>query len=377
MFGKFGKTKAIPPSEFLANSATIFGKFGYGSRGLFALSSIAILVILASMITGCGGCGRRKTVVYSTPNGMTEVQATSKFDAADGFDLSAMTDLIKRVKDPKDLEAILNSESGPNNMDLNGDGIRDYAAVEMYGSPPDMGYSIYVYPTDDLDDRVEVCDIQLTQMSDGNVDVYVDGRGYWGGHTYWGMYPMAYSPLFAVTFGWHAPFYVTPWATVVSYRLHPFPIVTPVVYRSRMAVYTRAQPVTRTTITKRTVTRTVRSPNYTTQQQFAQKKSKLDTTRQANMQRRGVTTPTSLKQVQQGKRSFEKRDTTKEIGKGGFGKSSVKTSPLKPSQKPKTLSPSKTTPTKKPGSFSRPSTRGRAGSFSSRSFSRRSSSRRR
>jgi hypothetical protein len=285
-----------------------------------------------------------------------------------------MTDLIKRVKDPRDLEVILNSESGPNNMDLNGDGIRDYAAVEMYGSPPEMGYSIYVYPTDDPDDRVEVCDIQLTQMSDGNVDVYVDGRGYWGGHTYWGVYPIAYSPLFAVTFGWHAPFYVTPWATVVSYRLNPFHIVTPVVYRSRMAVYTRAQPVTRTTITRRTVTRTVRSPNYTTPQQFAQKQSKLDTTRQANMQKRGVTAPTSLKQVQQGKRSFGKRDTTKEIGKGGFGKSS-----LKPSTRPKTLSPS-TQSTKKPGSFSKPTIRGKPGSFSSRSFSRsfgRSSGRRR
>ncbi|MBM3234989.1 hypothetical protein FJZ31_01690 [Candidatus Poribacteria bacterium] len=336
MFCKVGKTKTI------------------------SLSSIAIFVILALMFTGCGGCGREKKVVYSS-NGT--VQAASKFDPSDGFDLSAMTDLIKRVKDPKDLEAILNSESGPNNMDLNGDGYRDYAAVEMYGSPPEMGYSIYVYPTDDPNDRVEVCDIQLTQMPDGNVDTYVDGRGYWAGHTYWGIYPMLYSPLFAVTFGWHAPFYVTPWATVVGYRLSPFPIVTPVVYRSRMAVYTRAQPVTQTTINNRTVKRTVRSPNYATQQQFAQKQSKLDSMRQA-----------SLKQVQQGKRSFWKRDTTKEIGKGGFGKSS-----LKPSTKPKTLSPS-TQSTKKPGSFSKPTIRGKPGSFSSRSFSRsfsRSSGRRR
>ncbi|HIE25776.1 TPA: hypothetical protein EYP66_00645 [Candidatus Poribacteria bacterium] len=362
MFRKFGKSKAI------------------------SLSSIVILAVLSLTIAGCGGCGEKKTVVHSIPDEKTQVQAVSKFNPSDGFDLSAMIDLIKRVKDPKDLEAILNSESGPNNMDLNGDGYRDYAAVEMYGSPPEMGYSVYVYPTDDPNDRVEVCDIQLTQMSDGNVDVYVDGRGYWGGHTYWGVHPMAYSPLFAVTFGWRAPFYVTPWGTVVSYRVNPFPIVTPVVYRSRMAGYARTQPVNRTTITRRTVKRTVRSPNRTTQQQFAQKRSKLDATRQANIQKRGGAT--SLKQVQQGKRSFEKQDTTKAVGAGGFGKSSTKVSPLKPSQgtsklkpsqKPKRLTPSKTTTqsTKKPGSFSRQGSSRRSTSSSrpSRS-SRRSSSRR-
>ena len=349
----------------------------FGKTKVISLSSIAILVILTLMVTGCGGCGKKKTVVYSTPGETTKVQAASKFDPSDGFDLSAMIDLIKRVKDPRDLETILNSESGPNNMDLNGDGYRDYAAVEMYGSPPEMGYSVYVYPTDNPDDRVEVCDIQLTQTSNGKVDVYVDGRGYWGGRTYWNVYPMAYSPLFAMTFGWGPRLYITPWATVVSYRVHPFSIVTPVVYRSRMNAYTRAQPVTQTTITKRTVKRTVRSPNRTTQQQFAQKKSKLDTTRQANIQKRGGAT--SLKQVQQGKRSFEKRDTTKAVGEGGFGKSSQKPSTLKPSQRPKTLTPSKTTtkPTKKPGSFSKPSSSKRSGSFSrpSRSSSRSSSGR--
>jgi len=360
------------------------------------------------MIAGCGGCGKeKKTVVYSTPRETTQVQAVSEFNSSDGFDLSAMIDLIKRVKEPKDLEAILNSESGPNNMDLNGDGYRDYAAVEMYGSSPEMGYSVYVYPTDEPNDRVEVCDIQLTQMSDGRVDVYVDGRGYWRGRTYWGMHPMAYSPLFAMTFGWRAPLYVTPWGTVVGYRVSPFPIVTPVVYRSRMAGYTRVAPVNRTTITRRTVKRTTSSPNYKTQQQFTQRKSKLDNTRQTNVQKRGGATATSLKQVQQGKRSFEKRDTSKTIGKGGFGKSSQKpttsktttkqdtttsvgktstsTSKLKSSQRPKTLSPSKSTTksTKKPGSFSKPSSSSRKPSSSSRpsrspsrSSSRRSSRRR-
>ncbi len=300
------------------------------------VSCIALIVIMSLIIAGCGGCGReRRTVVHSTPRERTEVQAVSKFDPSDGFDLSVMMDLVKKVRDPKHLEAILNSESGPNNMDLNGDGVRDYAAVEMYGSPPEMGYSVYVYPTDDQNDRVEVCDLQLTVLENNRVDVYVGGRGYWANHTYWGVHPVMYSPLFAVAL-WHRPLYITPWGAVMGYRLHPYYAVTPAIYRSRVNVYTRARPVTQTTITKRTVKRTVRSPNRTTTQQFNRKKSQLSKAQQANQSKRA----TSLKAVQSGKRSFERRDTRKPVSTGGFGKKSTsskptRTSSLKPSTRPK------------------------------------------
>ncbi len=350
---------------------------------------IALIVIMSLIIAGCGGCGReRRTVVHSTPRERTEVQAVSKFDPSDGFDLSVMMDLVKKVRDPEHLEAILNSESEncPNNMDLNGDGVRDYAAVEMYGSPPEMGYSVYVYPTDDQNDRVEVCDLQLTVLENNRVDVYVGGRGYWANHTYWGVHPVMYSPLFAVAL-WHRPLYVTPWGAVMGYRAHPYYAVTPAIYRSRINVYTRARPVTQTTISKRTVRRKVSSPNRTTTQQFNRKKSQLNKVQQANQSKRA----TSLKAVQAGKRPFEKRDTRKPVSTSGFGKKSTsskptRTSALKPSTRPKSVPPAskrvapKSTQTKrKSGSFSAPSRRSSTPRSSSRprsSGSRRSGRRR-
>ena len=66
----------------------------------------------------------------------------AKENIGDNLNLQAVGEIVKSSRTPQEIEQKLNADDGINNLDLDGDGNRDYLKVTEYGSGTNHGYSI-------------------------------------------------------------------------------------------------------------------------------------------------------------------------------------------------------------------------------------------
>jgi hypothetical protein len=144
------------------------------------------LLILIWLLAGCGDSGRT-SYRYERPQQRT-TQNTTNYDttavqkqAADGFDLQAATELVKKVKDAEEFEERLNTPNGINNLDLNSDGKVDYIKVTEYGSEDLRGFSLTVEL--EPEEVQEIATIEL-EKREQNVEVVTYGNQHIYGHNY-------------------------------------------------------------------------------------------------------------------------------------------------------------------------------------------------
>jgi hypothetical protein len=216
--------------------------------------------------------------------------------AADGLDLSAVGKLLEKAKDAADLERLLNDPKvGINNLDLNEDGKVDYIKVTEFGDDKTRGFSLTVEP--EKGEVQEVATIEIEKEGDkakvevrGNEQIYGPQHIY---HNTFGLTDMLFMywlfrphPFYASPWGYgHYPGYYRPYAPVSSAQ-----------YRSRTRGQGNLKRGSKSTLKNR-----VRSPHA----------GKVAT--------RGIKAP--LKNPTASQRSFQKRNPSKQLRSGGFGRS--------------------------------------------------------
>ncbi len=226
------------------------------------------------------------------------VNISSSVAASDGLDLKAVGALIKEVKDAKDLEKKLNDPSlGINNLDLNEDSKVDYIKVTEYGEAKDKGFSLSV----DLGpgDTQEVATIQIEKKGEGG-DIEVRGNReiYGQGQYYHSPYSGLSTLLIASYLFRPHPFYMSPygWGRYPGYY-RPYRPMSHTAYRVRNAS-------SGSSFSKRSssgMSRNITSPNK-------------------GKSARNVRAP--LKNPTTSQRAFQKRNPSKTVRSGGFGRAS-------------------------------------------------------
>ena len=139
-----------------------------------------------------------------------DVNITSSLEAADGLDLQAVGELVKRAKDAEDLERLLNQKGGVNNLDLNGDGKVDFLRVTEYGDDKTKGFSLTTEP--EKGEVQEIATIEIEKAQDQQkADVYVSGNEqiYGQHHHYRSSHMLSTMLLYHYMFRPH-PFYMSP-----------------------------------------------------------------------------------------------------------------------------------------------------------------------
>ncbi len=101
-------------------------------------------------------------------------------EAAAGLELAVLPELVKKAKTAEDLEKILNADGGPNNLDLNADGIVDFIHVTEFSNAPAnaeakplYGFSLTVAVTPEEEQEIAV--IAISEAGD-NANVAVSGN---------------------------------------------------------------------------------------------------------------------------------------------------------------------------------------------------------
>lgn len=101
------------------------------------MRKIALFLTLLLVSLNFVGC--------SPSNGQSNTQVVvnqSQPNIGDNLDLRALGEIIKNSKNPQEIEQKLNADNSINNLDLDGDGNRDYLKVTEYGKGAEHGYSI-------------------------------------------------------------------------------------------------------------------------------------------------------------------------------------------------------------------------------------------
>jgi len=93
---------------------------------------ILLLCLVSFSFVGCGSSGNSGQVIVNS----------SQPSIGENLDLRAVGEVIKNSRNPQEIEQKLNADDGINNLDLDGDGNRDYLKVTEYGQGSEHGYSI-------------------------------------------------------------------------------------------------------------------------------------------------------------------------------------------------------------------------------------------
>ena len=243
----------------------------------------------------------------NSSNGQGQVIVnSSQPNIGENLDLRAVGEVIKNSKNPQEIEQKLNADDGINNLDLDGDGKRDYLKVTEYGKGSEHGYSICAVLKDGEPEVANVVVNTATSQMTMN-----------GNSQYYGTSNNTYQSSFTTTdfllLAWlmqpnysyyHSPYYYGHYGYGYSYR----PIVSYHSYSSR--------PTMRTTTRYTTVSRptnTIKSPN-------SNNTSSLATKRISNFSNASTS-----------QKAFKSNQNSTPKGSGGFGNKSNSSSSAKPS----------------------------------------------
>jgi len=158
---------------------------------------VFIAIVLLMFLSG------RNTPRYGDINIQTMVSA------AEGLDLKAVGELIKKSKNAEGLEKLLNQPGGVNNLDLNEDGSVDYIHVTEYGEEKVKGFSLTVQPA--AGETQEVATIEIEKgAEDARVDVRGNEQIYGQNHYYHYRSPLTSFLIMGYLFSPHRMFF-SPW----------------------------------------------------------------------------------------------------------------------------------------------------------------------
>lgn len=269
------------------------GRYASGC-GVFVFMFIFIAIVIGSCNTSPKRTHRQNNY---------NVNITSQVTAADGLNLKAVGEFIKKVKNAEDLEKKINDATlRINNLDLDEDGKVDYIKVTEYGDKADKsfkGFSLVAILSKAKDEQ-EVATIEVEKSGDGaNVQVTGNKQIYGSGHHYHSHYSSSNLLLWAWLWSprpyWHSPFH---YGYYPSYY-RSYSVVSVNSYRSRTRGYTSGSSYKKSATSK--VKSKATSPNK------AKTSSKV---------RAPLKNPTTSQ------KSFQKRNPSKTTRSGGFGKSS-------------------------------------------------------
>lgn len=142
-----------------------------------------------------------------------DININARVQAADGLDLRAVGEAVKKVKSAEEFEQQLNQPGGVNNLDLNEDGKVDFIHVTEYGAEGAgaRGFSLTVQPA--VGETQEIATIEVekpaSEQQPAEVTVRGDPHVYGHGHHYQWQMPFASMLLASYLFRPH-PFYVSP-----------------------------------------------------------------------------------------------------------------------------------------------------------------------
>ncbi|HIG30091.1 MAG TPA: hypothetical protein EYQ50_20775 [Verrucomicrobiales bacterium] len=163
-----------------------FRFFNYNPISTPTFCSIGVAMAALLFLLGCDSQPRHYYSPRTSQGTVTSYNTTAtQKSAAEGLNLAALTELVKKSKDAKELELKLNSETGDriNNLDLNQDNKVDYLNVTEYGSGNIRGFSFTVELA--KDDIQEVATIELEKKQNqvevttsGNQNIYGSNHHY-------------------------------------------------------------------------------------------------------------------------------------------------------------------------------------------------------
>ena len=174
-----------------------------------------------------------------------DVNIQAQVTAADGLNLKAVGELVKKAKNAEEFELLLNSPKSVNNLDLNEDGKVDYIHVTEYGNDQAKGFSLTVQPAPGETQEVATIDIE---KSGEKAEVEIKGNEQIYGRNHYHHYssPLTSFLLMSYLFSPHRMFF-SPW----GYGYYPggygaYRPVSSSAYRSRTSNITRSSTAQRT-----------------------------------------------------------------------------------------------------------------------------------
>lgn len=230
--------------------------------------------------------------------------------AADGLDLKAVGELVKKAENAEDLEKLINSkEEGLNNLDLNEDGKVDYISVHEYGNDTAKGFSLTTQPASGESQELATIDIEKTSDDQAQMEIQGNEQIYGRQNYYNSHFGITDMLILGYLFRPHGMF-MSPF----GYGNYPggysqYSTVPPQSYRSKTANANRSS--------------TMRSASGSS---FKSKPVSPNAGRSASSIKAPLKNPT----VSQ--RSFQTRNPSKTISRGGFGRTASTGTATRPSR---------------------------------------------
>jgi len=290
------------------------------------------IFIFIFLIKFFSGFGSRSAYTQSTRTvqSQTNVNIITQAAAADGLDLKAVGELVKKTKNAEDLETQLNKPGGVNNLDLDENDQVDYINVTEYGDDNSKGFSLTVELAKDDIQEIATIDIEKTE-GEASVQIHGNEQMYGQNHYYHYRSPLTSFLIMSYLFSPH-PFYRSSYGYGMypggyrSYRTVPMQS-----YRSTVAPMTRSSSAQRasSSVSKSAV----KSPNA----------GKSATNVRAKLQNPSAS-----------QKSFQARNPSKNVRSGGFGRSTSRQTNARSSSSQSRARPSvRSSSSRRSGGFSR------------------------
>lgn len=242
----------------------------------------------------------------SAPDKQYNVNVQTMVYAGDGLDLASIGSLLKQAENAAELEKLLNDkDTGINNLDLNEDNQVDYIKVSEYGNEQTKGFSLTVEP--EKGEVQEVATIEIEKSGKEQVEVEVRGNEqiYGQNHYYHNSFGITDMLFMYWLFRPH-PMYASPW----GYGHYP-------------SSYGAYSPVSRSAYERRTAGRSDLKKSTS-----SKLNSRVKSPHAGRSAAKGIKQP--LKNPTSSQKSFQKRNPSKQISRGAFGRSS-NSGPSRPS----------------------------------------------
>lgn len=274
---------------------------------------LIVMVTIGFAITSCNNNQR------SYDQQKPEINITSEVNPSEGLDLQLVGALIQdgKCKNGEDLERELNADGGINNLDIDGNNSIDYINVTENNPNGNNSARSFDLTTGDESNLTHIATIEVAKVGgeynvnmSGNQEIYGNNCNY---NAHYGPSVgeiMFLSWMFSPRPVYYHPYYYHGYYPSYYGRSYSRPMVV-----SRSA-YNQRTSVQRTTVTK-TVTRTTTAP-----------KSSIKSSNQGKVSPSYSSKRTSFNNnsSSSSQKSFQTRNTSKPVSKGGFTKGSSSSS---------------------------------------------------
>lgn len=193
----------------------------------------------------------------------------SQPNIGENLDLRGLGEVVKNSRNPQEIEQKLNTDDGINNLDLDGDGNRDYLKVTEYGQGTEHGYSVCAVLKDGEPEVANVViNTSSNQMSlNGNPSYYGDNNN---------TYHSTFSNTDLLILAWmmqpHYSYYHSPYHYgYYGYGYGLRPVVSHHSYNSRPTI--RTIHTTKNYTASRPSSHLIKSPNYNNSSSVASKRA--------------------------------------------------------------------------------------------------------